>query len=193
MDEERHPRDSRRQSQNLAFERRGFLWRLRSLLKASMLLDAWDTLVAASIFISMLFVIFQVAFDAGVVWQWILIYIADALFIASMIFRFLTGYMKRGVLVTERKLVILHYLKRSFSVDLFSVVPFEVFALAAGGDRGETLLLAAFLRLFRCIRCYRVWTLICKQKKIKFSRSYNSTIILSLASHTLESLASETI
>lgn len=159
--EQRHPRDSRRQSQNVTFERRGFFWNLRMLLKLSLVLDALDTVVAASIFVSMVLVIFQVTFDAGIVWQWIIMYIADVLFMASIVARFLTGYMKRGVLVTERKLVALNYLKRSFFVDLFSVVPFEVFAfIAASGGRGETLVFAAFLRLNRCIRCYRVWTLI---------------------------------
>lgn len=168
MSEGAHTRDSRRQSQNVSFEHRGLFWSLRSLLKPSMLLDAWETLVAASIFVSIMLVIFQVAFDAGIVWQWLVAYVADALFIASMIVRFLTGYMKRGVLVTERKLVVLHYLKRSFAVDLLSVLPFEVFALMTPGDleRGETLVLAAFLRLNRCIRCYRVWVHIGNKKNI---------------------------
>ena len=160
MAEERPPGDARRASQHVAVESSGVVGRLRSLIKPSALLDAWEALVAASILISMIFVIFQVTFDAGMVWQWVIMYIADALFVASMFARFLTGYMKRGVLVTERKLVVLNYLKRTFFLDLLSVIPLEIFAFAATGGRGETLEIASFLRLNRCIRFYRVWTYI---------------------------------
>lgn len=159
MTEERPPGGAR---QATSVERRGFVGRLRALFKPSMWLAHWDAIVAASIIPSIVFVIFQVAFDAGIVWQWVIIYLADALFIASMVARFLTGFKKRGELVTDRKKVVLNYLKRSFSADLLSVVPLEVFAFVATGSRGETLVLAAILRLNRCIRCYRIWTFISK-------------------------------
>ena len=155
-------RDARRQSHSVSAEHTGYFARLRSLFKPSILLAAWEALVAASIIPSVLLILFQIPFDAGIVWQWVFIYLADAIFIASMVARFLTGFMKRGVLVTDRKLVVLYYLKRSFSVDLLSVIPFELFAFAATGSREETLALAAILRLNRCIRCYRVWTFIGK-------------------------------
>ena len=164
MAEEGPSGGSRRQSQSLAAEPRGFRGRFRSLFKLAMLQTAWETLVAASIVPSIVLVVFQAVFDAGIVWQWIVIYIADALFIASMLARFLTGYKERGALVTNRKLVVLNYLKRSFSVDLLSVLPLEVFAFIATGGHEETLALAAILRVNRCIRCYRVWTFICKKK-----------------------------
>ena len=162
MAEERPPGGPRRQSQNITTEPRGFAGRLRSLFKPAMLQAAWEALVAASILPSIVLVVFQAVFDAGIRWQWAILYIADALFVASTVARFLTGYKERGALVTNRKLVVLNYLKRSFSVDLLSVLPLEVFAFAATGSHEETLALAAILRLNRCIRCYRVWTYICK-------------------------------
>ena len=170
------PGDARRQSQSVSTERRGFVGRLRSLLQPSMLLAAWEALVAASIIPSVALVIFQVAFDAGIVWQWVIMYVADALFAASMLARFLTGYVKRGVLVTDRKLVVLYYLKRSFSADLLSVIPLELFAFAATGSREETLALAAILRLNRCIRCYRVWAFI--SKDIMLPRKYCGVLFI---------------
>ena len=161
MPKERPPEGPRRQS--ITAEPRGLAGHLRSRFKLTMLQAAWEALVAASIVPSIVLVVFQAAFDAGIKWQWVILYIADALFVASMVARFLTGYKERGALITNRKLVVLHYLKRSFSVDLLSVLPLEVFAFAATGSHEETLALAAFLRLNRCIRCYRVWTYICKR------------------------------
>ena len=40
-------------------------------------------------------VMFQAVFDAGAVWLWILIYILDLLYFASMAVRFVMGYKKR--------------------------------------------------------------------------------------------------
>lgn len=162
MVEGQPPGDGRRMSRNVAVDR-GVAARLRSFFNPSLWLSAWEALVVASIVPTILLVVFQVAFDAEIVWQWVVIYSADALFIASIVARFLTGYMKRGVLVTDRKMVVLNYLKRSFFVDLFTVVPLEIFAFAATGSREEVLVVAAYLRLNRCVRCYRVWTFISEQ------------------------------
>ena len=154
------PDGTRRQSHSV--ERGGILGRPFSLIQLSKWLAPWEALVAASILPSITLVIFQAAFDAGIVWQWAVVYVLDAVYVASMLVRFLSGYMKRGVLITERKKVVLNYLKRSFFVDLLSVLPLEILAFAVLGSesRGEKLALAAFLRLNRCIRCYRVWTFI---------------------------------
>ena len=154
------PTGARRQSHSAPAESGRGLGRLRSLFQLSTLLSMWEALVAASVVPSVILVVFQAAFDAGIVWQWVVIYLGDALFVAAMVARFLTGYVKRGVLVTDRKSVVLYYLKRSFSADLASVVPLELFAFAATGSWGETLALAAILRLNRCIRCYRIWAFI---------------------------------
>ena len=154
------PTGARRQSHSASTEPQGRLGRLRSLFRPSALLAVWEALVAASVLPSVFLVVFQAALDAGTVWQWVVIYLADGLFLLAMLARFLTGYVERGVLVTDRKSVVLHYLKRSFSADLASVFPLELFAFAATGSREETLVLAALLRLNRCIRCYRVWTFI---------------------------------
>jgi len=142
-------------SQNAA-GKRGGLARLVSLLRPSKWLVSWEALVAASILPSVAAVMFQAAFDAGTVWLWIVIYILDLLYFASMVVHFVTGYKKRGVLLTGRSKVVLNYLKRSFLLDLLSVVPLEVLAGSGG------VALAACLRLNRCIRCYRVLTFICE-------------------------------
>ena len=152
---EEQPSETNR-SQNVA-GKRGGLARFVSLFRPSKWLVSWEALVAASILPSVTAVMFQAAFDAGAVWLWIIIYILDLLYFASIVVRFVTGYKKRGVLVTAKRKVVRHYLKRSFLPDLLSVVPLEVLAFAAG--RGGVAL-AACLRLNRCVRCYCVWTFI---------------------------------
>lgn len=155
-------RRRRRQSHNVYVENPGFIERIRSFFQPSKLLGLWEAVVAASVIPSVFLVVLQAGFDAGSIWQWIFIYLCDALYLVAMVARFLTGHVKRGVLVTDRKSVVLHYLKRTFSADLASIIPLELFAFAATGTQAETLALAAFLRLNRCIRCYRVWIFISK-------------------------------
>ena len=157
------PGGPRRQSQSVSTENRGILGRLRSFFELSMLLSAWEGLVAASVVPSVILLIFQAAFDAGIVWQWVLIYLCDGLYVAAIVVRLLTDYCRKGrALAAERrrKSLVFYYLK--LSVDVASVVPLEVFAFAATGSRGETLELAAILRLTRFIRCYRTWGFISK-------------------------------
>ena len=160
MTGEEPPGGARRQSHSVPTENREMLVRLRSLFQLSVLLRVWEALVAASIVLSVVLVVFQAAFDAGIVWQWVLIYLCDGLYIVGVVIRFVTWYIKKGVLVTDRarESVVLNYLK--LTADLGSIIPLELFAFAATGSRGETLVLAAVLRLNRCIRCYRTWNFI---------------------------------
>ena len=117
---------------------------------------AWETLVVSSIVPSFLLVTFQAAFHADIAWQWGIIYALDVLYALSIVLRFFSGYQERGVQVSDRKKIALHYLKTSFAPELLSVLPVEVFSFAAS----EPVWAAAVMRLNRCLRCYRVWTLI---------------------------------
>lgn len=99
---------------------------------------------------------FQAAFHADIAWQWGVIYALDVLYALSIVLRFFSGYQERGVQVSDRRKIALHYLKTSFAPELLSVLPIEVFSFAAS----EPIWAAAIMRLNRCIRGYRVWTLI---------------------------------
>ena len=132
--------------------------RFTLLLQKSFAKLIWEIVVAVSVILSIFLVTFQAVFHASLVWQWVLIYVLDALYVVSIVLRFVTGYKKRGVLVTERRKIALHYLKTYFIPDLLSVLPLEIFAFASA----DAILVAAFLRLNRCIRCYRVWTFLSK-------------------------------
>ena len=62
-------------------------------------------------------------------------------------------------MVTGRKEIALKYLKTSFIPDLLSILPLEVFSFFSS----NVALTASYLRLNRCIRCYKVWTFLCEQ------------------------------
>ena len=165
------PPGSRRQSQSVSTENRRVLGRLRSFFEPSVLLKLWEGLVAVSVVLSVVLLIFQAAFDAGIIWQWVLIYLCDGLYVAAILVRLLTDFFRKGRVVgtdRTRKSAVMHYLK--LSVDVASVVPLELFAFAATGSREETLELAAFLRLTRVIRCYHTWAFISEWgKQYRFS------------------------
>lgn len=132
--------------------------RFTLLLQTSITKLIWEIVVAVSVILSIFLVTFQAVFNANLVWQWVLIYALDVLYVVSIVLRFVTGYKKRGVLVAERRKIALHYLKTYFIPDLLSVLPLEIFAFAST----DAILVAAFLRLNRCIRCYRVWIFLSK-------------------------------
>ena len=114
----------------------------------------WDCIISLSIIPSTFLVIFQLTFDAGLLWQWAIVYIMDLLYCAHIALRFVRGYQKKGEVITNKKKIALNYICTSFFPDLISVLPLEVFCVAAG----NYVYVAAFLRLNRCIRWYRVWT-----------------------------------
>ncbi len=114
----------------------------------------WNSIIAYSVIYSTFLVTLQAAFHAGIVWQLVVIYLLDVLYLGAVVVRFFTGYTKRGVVVTDRRRIALQYAKTALVPDVLSLLPLEIFALAAG----NVTYVAAFLRLNRCIRWYRVWT-----------------------------------
>ena len=120
-------------------------------------LSYWDAIVSLSTIPSTVLVVFQAAFDASVIWQWVAIYATDVLFLLSMCVNFFSGYVKRGVVVTKRRDVAVHYLTRTFIPDFISILPMEFLVLGLIGYTQAGLTWAAILRLNRGMRCYRVW------------------------------------
>lgn len=119
----------------------------------------WDAIVAFSTILSIFFVTFQAFYNADLLWQLSLIYIMDVVYFANIIVTFFRSYMKRGVKITDYNDIAWHYICTTFFLDLVSVFPLEVFCFAAGSN---SLFVSALLRFNRCIRCYKMWTFLCK-------------------------------
>ena len=120
---------------------------------------AFEALSVASVFPSFLLVTFQAMYNSGAQWQWALIYLFDFLYLVFIVSRFFPS--AHGAEKTERKRIIFTYLKRGFVPDVLSVLPIEVCAFGAA----DIVYVAAFLRLNRCLRCYRGWTYLCKSHR----------------------------
>ena len=142
-------------------------WRTDFLKRALFL---WDVTVVISILPSIFLVIYQVAFDASVVWHWAVTYTGDVLYILWIILNCLRSYTnKRGELIEDREMIIIHYVLTSFAIDLISVIPFELLAVVGGAD--DFNYVVAIMRLNRTLRLYRVWSFLRKKypKSVNFS------------------------
>ena len=117
----------------------------------------WDVIVVLSTIPSIFFVTFQVFYSA-IPWQLSIIYIADLIYLISIVANFFKSYTKKGVKITSKKKIALHYISTTFFLDFVSILPLEVFCFAAS----NVLFVSALLRLNRCIRCYKVWTFLSK-------------------------------
>lgn len=119
----------------------------------------WELIVAISAVISSTAIAFQAAYDGSSPWIISIIYLCDFVYILGIVIRLFTGFERKGVVVTTRKKIFLHNLKTTLIADLFSVIPFELAAFAAG-EYSEYA--AALLRLNRVLRCRRFWYLCSK-------------------------------
>ena len=118
----------------------------------------WESVVAVVAMISSTLVIFQASYDGTSSWVTGLLYFCDLIFVLGIVSRFLTGYERKGVVVTTLKEIFVHNLKTTFIVDVISIIPFELIAL--GTSHSDYY--AAFLRLNRVLRCYKLWYLCSK-------------------------------
>ena len=83
-------------------------------------------------------------------------YAIDLLFIVDMLVSISTVYYNQHFeLVIERKKIAYHYLTTWFVIDLFSILPLELFANLITGDEADRLIVADFLKLPRMLRLAR--------------------------------------
>ena len=125
----------------------------------------WDIFVSISVISSIIFVPYQAAFDASVVWHWLFIYLGDLIYIISLVLMFFRSYTNsRGEVVSDQKLIIKYYLRTSFIYDLGSVIPFEIIPIV--GYANDLKYVMAIFRLNRILRLHHVWTFLCKLLKL---------------------------
>lgn len=118
----------------------------------------WESVVVCSATVSIFIVSYQAVYHAGLLWQWVVVYAMDIIYTAYIVYRFFRPFKKRGELITDKKKIALNYIRTSFLPDLLSVLPLEIFSFVGSNP----IYIAGFLRLNRCIRCYKVWGLLCK-------------------------------
>lgn len=121
---------------------------------------AWDGAGLAFVCVEGVGVPLSLGFDIELsqVWQWI----ATVFFAMDMVSQFFTGFFRKGTLIMQHRIIISHYLKSFFFIDLIATVPWEVLMQGIAGGGATTLSLARVarvgktLRLFRLIRVFRI-------------------------------------
>ncbi|XP_066276868.1 uncharacterized protein [Branchiostoma lanceolatum] len=116
----------------------------------------WEAIVAITCVTSVCINTFKISFDSSHAELWILMYIFDALYLTDIVLQFFYVYFDYGVPVTDLKLIRRRYIRRTFAVDLLSVLPIELIAFAVPGQSFWRTM--AMFQLNRLLRIYRVQT-----------------------------------
>ena len=144
----------RRRSSPLFDPNRSFIKKHLNKFYNSYFLFIWKCIVAFSATVSTFSVSYQAAFNAALVWQWVLVYAMDAIYLA---------YILYNCLAKEKRKAFPGYARTFFIPDLVSILPLELLSLLLGPVFNiNPYYSAGFLRLNRCIRCYKTWLLLCK-------------------------------
>jgi hypothetical protein len=64
----------------------------------------------------------------------------DAIFLTDIVINFNTATYQKGVLIYDRKIIFLNYIKLWFWLDLFSSFPYSILIGAIIGSEGDTSL-----------------------------------------------------
>jgi hypothetical protein len=100
--------------------------------------------------------------------------IIDFIFCADIVLNFYTSYIdKEGEEVLDRRMIVKHYLKRNFVVDLIASVPIDnflmVFTSVGEGSGTEVLSMTDMLKLIRILRLGRIIRLMRAKSFFKFT------------------------
>ena len=119
----------------------------------------WDSIQCAAIHASYIFVWFQAAIDASVSWQLAAIYLLDLLYLLYVLSLFITSYKEKGRTVKSYR-KIARRVMRIIIVDILGLLPLEICSFLSPDQQ---VLTAAYLRLNRSLRFFRVFKFYSKQ------------------------------
>lgn len=117
----------------------------------------WDSFHCVAIHASYIFVWFQAAIDASISWHLATIYILDFIYLLYVLSQFITSYKDKGKAVKDYKKIGREVLK-IITLDIFSLLPLEIFSFMTS----KQVLVAAYLRLNRSLRFFRVYKFLSK-------------------------------
>ncbi len=126
-------------------------WFHRHLEPHSKILRVWQILVVLSVMNTIFLDTFMWSFDSRILDLWALVYVMDAIYIINIALKFYTAYYERGIVITDSAKIRRHYLKTTFFVDLITIMPLELVALA------PTFGTWRYVAVFRCNRLIRLY------------------------------------
>eukprot|EP00058_Branchiostoma_floridae_P006940 XP_002592428.1 hypothetical protein BRAFLDRAFT_67294 [Branchiostoma floridae] len=116
----------------------------------------WEAIIAITCVATACIGTFKVSFESRHTELWVLTYIFDALYLSDIVLQFFYVYFDYGVPVTDLKLIRRRYMRRTFAVDLLSLLPLELIAFGVPGESFWRTM--ALFQLNRLLRMYRVQT-----------------------------------
>jgi len=117
----------------------------------------WNCLQCIAIHTNYVFVWFQAAFDTDISWHLAIIYLTDFMYLLYVLSQFITSFKHKGKVIKEYR-KIGREVAKTIWIDMFSLLPLEIFSFVAGNQ----VLVAAYLRLNRCVRFFRVFKFLSK-------------------------------
>ncbi|XP_071851243.1 uncharacterized protein [Apostichopus japonicus] len=117
---------------------------------------SWESFVILTIIVGVPLEFFQAAFTTKWVPIWVLVYLFDLIFLGDIILRFYLGYMKDGILITDKAKIRSHYLRRKFPIDVFTIIPIDLVVLFWLGTPGILQILAFCRLLPKVVRLHRI-------------------------------------
>ena len=120
---------------------------------------AWETLIIIAILTAYSLDLFLAAFDSDILQLWIILYTCDVLYLIDIVMSFFRGYMKDGILIADSNKIKRHYLRTTFPIDLFTILPTDLIALAYPGLGSPRIwkLIANYRFANRVFRIYRIF------------------------------------
>lgn len=115
----------------------------------------WEGLIALTVLLTTIFVSFKVAFDADAPVLSGLLYAFGFLYVVHIVLKFNVGYIRKGVLVLDKKQIKENYLKGTFCLDLITciVIPLDYLSLIEGIDE-DFKKSVRILKLLKILRFY---------------------------------------
>ncbi|CEM39207.1 unnamed protein product [Vitrella brassicaformis CCMP3155] len=172
------------------------LWR-EYLQRADCVLDpmgplmrVWDAVIVVVLIWTAVVTPYEVAF-LETKWDWLFVVnrLIDLLFLVDMIFNmFFVMYLKQDSKtgarwVKDRRMIMRHYLKGWFAIDLLSILPFDVLGLLYESKTIQRLKIVRALRLLRLLKLARVLSTsrVFKQMETSVSWPYGKIALVKFA------------
>ncbi len=134
---------------------------MKILSQNSRIRTVWDATLLILILLSCVIIPYQIVFQSEIFTSAsILIYIIDFIFLLDIILNFRTSFNRDGYEITDKRLIVSHYLHSMFVVDVIATFPWEILLignthLTIGGQ--SVFMLLRVFRLFRIVRMFVIF------------------------------------
>jgi len=148
----------------------------------SSFLRRWDALaLAALVFVAVVTPVQVSILEPAIDWIFVVSIGVDSVFFIDLILQFFIMYPARTdygtTMVSDFHKVVIHYLQTWFTVDLLSVIPFDILGLIAGGSKLKLVKMVRLLRLIKLTRMLRMSRIV-RRLEMRMSITYSRLALM---------------